>query len=114
MLSKFLKQNNQPKKEDLFKEALSNCKTMEDFLNTCLEFILHKIYPNIQCNVGFYGIIIGILIWDIINRHEVNIFLLLVVISVIVYPSSKKNNTSLIINIIGGLGGCISAYIISK
>ena len=84
------------------------------FLNTCLELILHKIYPNIQCNVGFYGIIIGILIWDIINRHEVNIFLLLVVISVIVYPSSKKNNTSLIINIIGGLGGCISAYIISK
>ena len=83
------------------------------FLNTCLELILHKIYPNIQCSVGFYGIIIGILIWNIINSHEVNIFLVVVVVSVIVYPFRKKNNnTSLIINILSGLAGIISAYII--
>ena len=38
MLSKYLNGNNQPPKKDLFKEALSNCVTMEDFLNTCLKF----------------------------------------------------------------------------
>ena len=38
MLSKYLNNTGQPDKKQLFKEKLSNSKTMAEFLNICGEF----------------------------------------------------------------------------
>jgi len=44
-------------------------------VSSVIESIIHKIFKNIPCSIGFSGVLFGVMTYEIIKTKKINIFL---------------------------------------
>lgn len=79
-------------------------------LNTIIEYILYS-YADINCSIGLSGIIFGFAIFELINHTECTLAALTALLAMIVIPSIKNTNISIIGHLTGVLAGFIVAIV---
>ena len=82
-------------------------------LNTIIEYILYS-FADINCSIGLSGIIFGFAIFELINHTECTLSALTALLAMIVIPSIKNTNISIIGHLTGVLSGFIVAVIYKK
>ena len=78
-------------------------------LNTLLEFVVIKLFNNVNCSIGFSGVLFGLMTWEITRNNEVDIQIILAIIATVLSSSSGKNNISLVGHFIGAISGIIGS-----
>ena len=79
--------------------------------NTLTEYLLLKIFKNVDCGIGFSGILYGLITWEIISKNNINVKIILGIIILVSVPSIKSGKISLIGHGIGALSGIISSLL---
>ncbi len=80
-------------------------------LNTILEVSLHKINPNIKCSVGFSGVLMGIMVWELVCKRKLDLYLLSAIVIMVVFPSIKSKKVSLSGHLIGAFSGALAGLV---
>lgn len=78
-------------------------------LNTLLEFVVKKMFSNVNCSIGFSGVLFGLMTWEITSNNEVDIQIILAIIATVLSSSFGKNNISLVGHFIGAISGIIGS-----
>jgi membrane associated rhomboid family serine protease len=81
------------------------------FVNTLFESILHKLYPSLQCSIGFSGILFGIMTWELITNKGFDLYIATSIIAMVLIPSITNKKASLEGHIIGAISGIIGGFV---
>ena len=76
-------------------------------MNTILESTIHRLFKT-KCSVGFSGILYSIIVFDIIYKREVDVFILFAF-----FTQLFISNTSITGHLIGCVSGLITGYLFS-
>ena len=79
--------------------------------NTLLEILAKKLKPELQCSIGFSGVLYGVMTWELVTEKDLDIYILSSIIIMTVLPSLKSKNISLLSHGIGAFSGVISALV---
>ena len=79
--------------------------------NTLVEYFIIKFYKDVDCGIGFSGILFGIMTWEIITKNDVSTEIILTIAILTATPSLNRKNISLISHIIGALSGIVSGLL---
>jgi membrane associated rhomboid family serine protease len=79
--------------------------------NTIIEYIFVKLYKDVDCGIGFSGILFGIMTWEIVTKNDVSTEIILTIAILVAAPSLQSKNASLVGHIIGALSGIISGLL---
>jgi len=80
---------------------------------TILETLLHNIYKEINCSIGFSGIILGMITYEYIKNYgAIDYEILLSLIIYLIVPSYFSPNVSFSGHLLGVVAGIIASYII--
>lgn len=82
--------------------------------NTVFETILHKMNSKIPCSIGFSGVLFGIVAWELVQKKEVDLFLIGSIVSMAILPSIKGTNISLSGHVIGAVSGIAGGILWKK
>jgi membrane associated rhomboid family serine protease len=75
--------------------------------NTIMELFVRSVCKNINCSIGFSGILFGLFTWELVSNNKLDIELLLAIVIMVVGPSLKSSNISLSGHILGAVTGII-------
>lgn len=75
-------------------------------VSTVLEFGASK-FIDLNCSIGFSGILFGILAWELVTGQSVDFSLIAVIIFMVIQPSMTNPKASLIGHAIGAVSGVI-------
>lgn len=78
---------------------------------TFVEVLVHKIYIQIPCSIGFSGILFGIMTWELVTNKELDLILVLSIIAIVAVPSIQSEKVSLLGHSIGAIGGVVGGLI---
>ncbi len=79
--------------------------------NTIAELIFRNIWKKSKCSIGFSGILFGLFTWELMSKKEFDIKLLIITVLMVITPSIKNKNVSLVGHAIGAVSGIVSAVI---
>ena len=79
--------------------------------NTILEILAKKLKPELQCSIGFSGVLYGVMTWELVTEKDLDMYILSSIIIMTVLPSLKSKNISLLSHGIGAFSGIISALV---
>jgi membrane associated rhomboid family serine protease len=79
-----------------------------------IETIIHKIFPNIPCSIGFSGVLFGLTSWEYTTNKKLDLRLLGSIALVTIIPSLKSSNISLSGHVVGSLSGIVAGVIWNK
>ena len=83
------------------------------FISVIIEFVTQK-YVKLRCSIGFSGVLLGLIAWEMV-ANGMNIVVLLSLAILVVIPSIQNKKASLSGHIIGAISGLIVAmYFKSK
>jgi len=77
-------------------------------LTVLLEGLMRR-FTKINCAVGWSGVLFGLAVWEIVHGKQVNNELLLAIIAMVVSPSLKNPQASLMGHALGAFAGFIIA-----
>jgi membrane associated rhomboid family serine protease len=77
-------------------------------LNTILEAILHTHFPNIKCGIGFSGVIMTVITYELITTKKLDIWLLTGLFAMTIGPSLKSDKVSVAGHAVGVISGLIA------
>lgn len=83
-------------------------------LNVIMESIAHRLKPDLQCSIGFSGVLFGVTAWDLVRTKKLDFFLVTSIIGMVALPSFKSENVSLLGHSVGALSGIISGLLWNK
>ena len=75
------------------------------------ESIGHKIFPGLQCSIGFSGVLFGIAAWEMFTNKGFDWMIALSLIVMIAGPSINNPKASLIGHTVGAVSGVVAALI---
>jgi len=75
------------------------------------EVLLFKLNLAKNCSIGFSGILFGVMTWELIINKELDIILILSIISMLTFPSIKNSKISFVGHSIGVIVGVITGII---
>lgn len=79
-------------------------------LNTFIEYILYSV-TDINCSIGLSGIIFGFAVFELINHTDCTLAAITALLAMVVIPSLKNSNVSIVGHLTGVLAGLIVAII---
>lgn len=79
--------------------------------NTLIEYFIIKFYKDVDCGIGFSGILFGIMTWEIITKNDVSTEIILTIAILVAAPSLQSKNASLTGHIIGAVSGIVSGLL---
>lgn len=79
--------------------------------NTLIEYFIIKIYKDIDCGIGFSGILFGIMTWEMVTKNDVSTEIILTIAILVAAPSLQNKNASLSGHIIGAFSGIVSGLL---
>lgn len=78
---------------------------------TFVEVLVHKIYTQIPCSIGFSGVLFGIMAWELVTNRELDLILVLAIIIMVAVPSIQSEKVSLLGHAVGAIGGAVGGLI---
>ena len=81
-------------------------------ISSILDFIITLLFPNINCSIGFSGILFGLLAWEMMKLNNFNFIVLMLLIFNVITPTMINPKASLIGHSIGAFAGVISSFFI--
>lgn len=75
------------------------------------EVIVHKMFSNLPCSIGFSGILFGIMAWELTTKKDFNIMLALSILGIVIAPSVYNPKISLNGHATGAIAGVIGGMI---
>jgi membrane associated rhomboid family serine protease len=82
--------------------------------NTMIETVLHKIKPDMKCSIGFSGVLFGILVWEMISRSKLDLYLLAAISLQVVAPSMGDSKISFVGHAVGAVSGLVIGAVWAK
>lgn len=85
-------------------------------LITLIEVGMRRVIPDLQCSIGFSGVLIGVFVWELIGSKggKIDLAILASIAVFSVGPSLIHSNVSLSAHIIGAISGLIGGLIYTK
>jgi len=80
--------------------------------NSIIETLIYKSFPLLNYSVGFSGVLISIMIWEIMVLKKVDIFLFSSTVALIILPSTQNPKISITGHIVGIISGIIGSLIL--
>lgn len=80
--------------------------------SSIMESIVHRLYPNIQCSIGFSGILAGMLTWEYVVSDKFDWYSFIASLILLLNPS--KQDTSVLGHLIGAICGILCGMIWNK
>ena len=74
-----------------------------------IDYLIHNIFKDLNCSIGFSSILFGILSWKTIKFHDFNIFTFGLLIFNVINQTIRDPQASLI----GHMTGLISGLLVS-
>ncbi len=74
---------------------------------TVVEVIIHKIFTNIPCSIGFSGILFGITTWELVTSKEIDYTMILSIIILVGSDSMRSSKVSLMGHAVGASAGVV-------
>lgn len=74
-------------------------------VNSIMEVILHKMFITIPCSIGFSGVLYTMFTWEIITKQKFDIYMLVAILSRIVYPETQGGKK---VSVVGHLVGAVT------
>lgn len=78
---------------------------------TLVEVIVHKIYTQIPCSIGFSGVLFGVMTWELVTNRELDLVLVLAIVAMVAVPSLQSEKVSLLGHAVGAIGGVVGGLI---
>ena len=79
--------------------------------NTFVQYIARRIVPSVKCSIGFSGILFGIMTWELVAKKKLDMNLLIAILLLVITPSMKNNQASLLGHGIGAISGIIGGLL---
>lgn len=79
--------------------------------NVLAEFTVRCIWKDLQCSIGFSGILFGLFTWELVSRKKLDIELLLAIVIMVAGPSIQNKKVSLSGHIIGAVSGIVAGIL---
>ena len=79
-------------------------------VSTLIEFGVSK-FTDLNCSIGFSGILFGILAWELVTGQEINFSLVAILFFMVLQPSLTNPKASLVGHAIGACSGIIVGLI---
>jgi membrane associated rhomboid family serine protease len=76
--------------------------------NTLVEYIVRKLWKDLPCSIGFSGILFGLMTWELVSKKDLDRELILAIIIMVIGPSLKTKNVSLLGHSVGAVSGVIA------
>jgi membrane associated rhomboid family serine protease len=80
-------------------------------VNTLVETMIHKVYSEMKCTIGFSGVLFGIMTWEIVSKKELDFILVLSICAMVLMPSIQNPKASLVGHTVGALSGIIGGLL---
>lgn len=84
------------------------------FFTSIIEVMLHKMNPDMNCSIGFSGVLFGITTWELVTKQQLDFYLISSIFVMIITPSLKDKKISLTGHTVGALSGIIGGIIWNK
>ena len=82
--------------------------------NTIAESLMHKMFKNLPCSIGFSGILFGVTAWEMATTRDFDWVLISSLIAMIAGPTIQNPKASLMGHAVGAVVGVISGLMWSK
>jgi membrane associated rhomboid family serine protease len=82
--------------------------------NTICETILHNFNKEVNCSLGFSAVLFGLITYELITDHKIDIRLIITVMLRMLIPSIQNPKISLISHVIGAISGIIAGILFNK
>jgi len=79
--------------------------------NTLAEYIARKIWNDMNCSIGFSGVLFGLMTWELITTRNFDLELFLAIVVTVVAPSIGNKKVSLSGHAIGAVSGVLGGII---
>lgn len=77
-----------------------------------VEVTMHKIIPNMECTIGFSGILFGIMAWELTTKRGLDLLVVISILGVAVMPTIQNpKRASLLGHLVGVVSGIIGGLI---
>jgi membrane associated rhomboid family serine protease len=82
--------------------------------NTVLEAILYKNFPDIKCGIGFSGVIMTVITYELITTKKLDLLLFTGLFAMTIGPSLKSDKVSISGHAIGVVSGIVAGIVYNK
>jgi membrane associated rhomboid family serine protease len=79
--------------------------------NSLVETMIHKVYSEMKCTIGFSGVLFGIMTWEIVSKKELDSILALSIFAMVLMPSVQNPKASLVGHTVGAVAGIIGGLL---
>jgi membrane associated rhomboid family serine protease len=79
--------------------------------NTLMEYLIHTVYKDLPCSVGFSGVLLSIIAFEIMVSRNVNVFVILGIFAAVALFSIQNKKASFIGHTVGVVSGVVAGLI---
>lgn len=81
------------------------------FFNSIIESLAHSVFKDIPCSLGFSGVILGIIAWEMVSDIGIDLNVIATIGLLVILPSLQNNRASLFGHLIGAFSGIIGGLL---
>lgn len=79
--------------------------------NTLVEYMLRNVIKDMNCSIGFSGILFGLITWELLTTRKLDVQLIISILISVITPSFSNKKVSLSGHVVGALSGVIGGII---
>lgn len=79
--------------------------------NTLAEITAKSIWKDLQCGIGFSGILFGLFTWELASKKTIDVELILAIVAMVAGPSLQNKQISLSGHAIGAVSGIVAGIL---